>query len=91
MECGEGGHLIRDLCGGSLLAANLLFLSGEDKVDHTHQVGFELRLVLGVSPGDVASPLVAFGIPIKVSRPRDQDVVNEDCWVSVHPKALCQR
>ena len=77
-----------EAAGAGVFLTDYIFLAGQDQVDHADQVGFELRLVVGVAPRGIAAGAFHFSEVSEIARDGDQDVVDEDGGISFDAVAV---
>jgi hypothetical protein len=82
-EVGKGGEFLGGAGGVGVLAADDVFSSGEDEVDHASEISFEFFLVGGVAPGSVATSAFDFAEVAEFAGSGDEDVVNENGGVAL--------
>src|SRR4051794_11888881 len=87
-EPGKRGDAIGRVAGVGALLSELFLFAGKHKVDHAREVGFELGLALCVSPGSVASGVLALRRESEITWLGHENVIHEYGRIAVHTKAL---
>jgi len=77
-----------DGSGGGVFLTDDVLLAGQDQVDHADEVGFELRLIVGVAPWGIAAGAFLFAEISEIAGDRDENVVDEDSGISFDAVAV---